>query len=249
MARSTAIRSHWYFPSLNTSPKNPNSSFDYSIFEPIAGMTAPPPWNTYPYNENYFLSVERQFGANTMLSVSYVGSQAHHLLLVYSANPGNPALCLALSHPSAVAPGSPTCGPFGEDTTYITAAGRTIQGTRSGLGPAFSNDDYDGSVGNSNYNALQATVRHSTKTFSFLVGYTYSRSIDQASSISDPGNPYNLSATRAISAFDLKHNLVLSYQYQLPLERLFGSAKGFTSGWEISGITRVTSGFPVTMPR
>ena len=235
------------FPSLNTSAKNPNSSFDYSIFEPIAGMTAPPPWNTYPYNENYFLSVERQFGVNTMLSVSYVGSQAHHLLLVYSANPGNPALCLALSHPSAVAPGSTTCGPFGEDTTYITAAGQTIHGTRSGLGPSFSNDDYDGSVGNSNYNALQATVRHSTKTFSFLVGYTFSKSIDQASSISDPGNPFNLGATRAISAFDLKHNLVLSYQYQLPLERFFGHAKGWTGDWEISGITRVTSGFPVTM--
>ena len=235
------------FPSLNTSPKNPNSSFDYSIFEPIAGMTAPPPWNTYPYNENYFLSVERQFGLSTMLSVSYVGSQAHHLLLVYSANPGNPALCLALSHPSAVAPGSPTCGPFGEDTTYITAAGQTIQGTRSGLGQAFANDDYDGSVGNSNYNALEATLRHSTKTFSFLVGYTYSKSIDQASSISDPGNPYNRGATRAISAFDLRHNLVLSYQYQLPLERFFGRAKGWTRGWEISGITRVTSGFPVTM--
>ncbi len=93
------------FPPLNASPQHPNSSIDFSQFEPIAGMTAPPPWNTYPYNENYFLSIERQFGGNTVLSVSYVGSQAHHLLLVYSANPGNPALCLALSQPSAVAPG------------------------------------------------------------------------------------------------------------------------------------------------
>ncbi len=67
--------------------------------------------------------------------------------MVYSANPGNPALCLALSKPSAVAPGSSTCGPFGEDTTYIAAAGQTIQGTRAGLGPAFSNDDYDGTWG------------------------------------------------------------------------------------------------------
>ena len=155
------------FPPLNTSPKNPNSTFDFSAFEPIAGMTAPPPSNTYPYNENYFLSIERQFGGNTVLSLSYVGSQAHHLLLVYSANPGNPALCLKLCQPSAVAPGSPTCGPFGEDTTYITAAGQTIQGTRSGLGPAFANDDYDASVGNSNYNAFEATLRHSSKSLTF----------------------------------------------------------------------------------
>jgi len=40
-------------------------------------------------------------------------------LVVYSANPGNPALCLALSKPSAVKPGSSTCGAFGEDSTYM----------------------------------------------------------------------------------------------------------------------------------
>ena len=62
-------------------------------------MTAPPPWNTYPYNENYFFSIERQFGASTLLNLSYVGSQAHHLLVIYSVDPGNPALCLSLSQP------------------------------------------------------------------------------------------------------------------------------------------------------
>jgi hypothetical protein len=235
------------FPPLDASPKRPNSSIDFSQYVPQAGMTAPPPWNTYPYNENYFLSIERQFGGNTVLSLSYVGSQAHHLLLVYSANPGNPALCLALSKPSAVAPGSPTCGPFGEDTTYITAAGQTIQGTRSGLGPDFSNDDYDATIGNSNYNASEATLRHSSKSLSFLVGYTFSKSIDQASSISDPVNPFNFRATRALSAFDLTHNFVASYQYQLPFERLFGHAKGVARGWEFSGIMRASTGFPVTL--
>ena len=86
--------------------------------------------------------------------MSYVGSQAHHLLLVYSANPGNPALCLALSKPSAVAPGTATCGPFAEDATYVTAAGQVIHGTRGPLGSNFSNDDYEGSFGNSSYNSL-----------------------------------------------------------------------------------------------
>ncbi len=231
------------FPPLNASPRHPNSSVQFSQFEPIAGMTAPPPWNTYPYSESYFLSLERQFSGNTVLSVSYVGSEAHHLLLVYSANPGNPALCLQLNREGA----TPTCGPFGEDTAYVLPSGQTVQGTRAGLGPAFSNDDYDGSVGNSNYNALEVTLRHSSKGLSFLIGYTYSKSIDQASSISDPGNPYDLSATRALSAFDLKHNFVASYQYQIPFERFFGHVKGLTSGWEISGITRASTGFPVTL--
>ena len=235
------------FPPLNTSIKHPDASYNFAIFEPIAGMTAPTPWNTYPYNENYFFSIERQFGHNLLFSASYVGSQAHHLLMVYSANPGNPALCLKLNSPGAVAPGSPTCGPFGEDTTYITAAGQTVQGTRAGLGSSFSNDDYDNSIANSNYNALQATLRYTTPNLNFLIGYTYGKSIDQGSSISDPGNPYNFRATRAISAFDLRQDLVASYRYTLPFERFFGRVKNLTDGWQISGITRISSGFPVTL--
>ena len=234
------------FPPLNASASHPNN-LNFSQYIPQAGMTAPVPWDTYPYNENYFFSIERQVNESTLFSVSYVGSQAHHLLVVYSANPGNPALCLALSKPGAVAPGSPVCGPFGQDTTYITAAGRTIQGTRTGLGPTYANDSYDASIGNSNFNSLQTSIRHSGRGLNVSIGYTYSKSIDQASSISDPINPFNFSATRALSAFDLKHNFVASYQYQLPFERLTSRAKSLTQGWSISGITRVTSGFPVTL--
>src|SRR5258708_13618634 len=125
-------------------------------------MTAPPPTNTYPYAQNYFLSLEGQFTADTVLSFSYVGSEAHHLLVIYSANPGNLALCLALSQPSAVAPGTPACGPFGEDNVYTTASNQTINGTRGPLGPAFANDDYDSSIGNSNYKDRKSTRLNSS---------------------------------------------------------------------------------------
>jgi hypothetical protein len=236
------------FPTLSGhTPGNPDTNINFTGFEPIAGMTAPPPWNTYPYAENYFFSVERQIGTSTLLNLSYVGSQAHHLLVVYSANPGNPALCLALSRPNEVAAGSPTCGPFGEDTQYTTASGQVVNGTRQGLGTAFANDDYDASMGNSNYNSFQATLRHSGKGLTFLIGYTYSKSIDQASALSDPINPYDFGATRALSAFDLTQNLVASYDYQLPLDRLSSQGKAFTRGWAISGITRASTGFPVTL--
>jgi hypothetical protein len=80
-----------------------------------------------------------------------------------------------------------------------------------------------------------------------MVSYTFSKSIDQASSLSDPVNPYDFSATRALSAFDLKHNLVATYDYRLPFGDFFAHAKGWTRGWAISGITRISSGFPVTI--
>ena len=237
-------------PPYGASPAHPITNIDFSPFLPQAGMTATPPSNTYPYAENYFASMERQLSANTLLSLSYVGSQAHHLLVVYSANPGNPALCLALSQPLALAPTNPPqtpCGPFGEDRTYVTASGAVVQGTRGPLGPNYANDDYDATIGNSNYNAFEATLRHSGRAASFLLAYTFSKSIDQASSISDPVNPYNFGATRALSAWDLTHDLVASYVFKLPLDRLSQRARFLTAGWEISGITRISSGFPVTL--
>ena len=236
------------FPTLNGHTRsNPDASASFTQFEPIAGMTAPPPWNSYPYAENYFFSIERQIGASMLLNLSYVGSQAHHLLVVYSANPGNPALCLALSQPGAVAAGSPACGPFSENAQYTTTSGQIVNGTRRGLGTAFANDDYDASIGNSNYNSFQVTLRHSAKGLMFLIGYTYSKSIDQASALSDPVNPYNFAATRALSAFDLTHILVASYDYRLPLDRFSSHAKALMRGWVISGITRASTGFPVTL--
>ena len=111
----------------------------------------------------------------------------------------------------------------------------------------FANDDYDATIANSNYNSLQATLRHSAKGLTFLLSYTFSKSIDQASSLSDPINPFNFGETRALSNFDLKHNLVVSYDYQLPLDRLSSHAKALTRGWGISGITTLTSGFPVSL--
>lgn len=225
------------FVPFGASVSHPISNINYSQYEPIAGMTAPPPTNTYPYTEQYFLSLERELSVNTVLQLNYVGSEAHHLLLVYSANPGDPALCLTL----------PGCGPGGENTSYVTSSGQTVNCTRVGLGCDFGNDDYEGSMGNSSYNSFQASLRHTGRGLNFMVGYTYSKSIDQSSSLADVGDPYNLALTRALSAFNLTQNLVVTYQYTLPLEHLFRYSNRLTQGWELSGITRASTGFPVTL--
>jgi hypothetical protein len=231
-------------------------------------MTAPVPTDTYPYAEDYFLSYERQLPKQTVLSISYVGSEAHHLPLVNSAVPGNPALCLALDAPG-ILPAGESCGPGGENGTYnlqvpfsfggITyPAGSVLQGTRFGLntslinnnvssGNYFGNDDFESTIGNSNYNALQVSVRSATKYFTYSLGYTWSKSIDQASSISDVADPYDFNATRGLSAWNLNSDLVATYDFRLPLDRLTHHARRALAGWEVSGITRVSTGFPVTL--
>src|SRR5271163_1594602 len=193
------------------------------------------------------LSLERGFGNNTVVSVNYVGTQGHRLLVIEEANPGDPSLCLFLSNPANLAPGQTPCGPFGEDTTYTTSTGQVYKGTRGPLGSNFGSNANQATIGNSNYNALQVTLRHSSRRLSVLAGYTYSKSEDQSSNIGEEVNPLDPALSKALSAFDVKHNFVVSYSYKIPFETLFHASNRWTEGWEISGITHFTSGLPVTL--
>jgi hypothetical protein len=91
------------------------------------------------------------------------------------------------------------------------------------------------------------SLRHTGRNLNISGGYTFSKSIDQASSISDPVDPFNFRRTRALSAFDLKHSFVANYQYQLPLTAFLHGPKSLIDGWGISGITRISTGFPVSL--
>ena len=192
-------------------------------------------------------SLERGLGAHSVLSLNYVGTQGHRLLALDEANPGNPSLCLFLSTPANLAPGQTPCGPFGEDTTYLTAAGQVYAGTRGPLGSNFGSNANQATMGASHYNALQITVRHAGRRLNVLAGYTFSKSQDQSSNVGEEVNPLDPSLSRALSAFDVRHNFVVSYSYELPIERVFRSSHRLTEGWAISGITHFSTGFPVTL--
>ncbi len=222
-------------------------NINWAQFEPITGLPNYPTTNRIPYTEEYMLSLERGLGANTVLSLNYVGTQGHRLLVLDEANPGNPSLCLFLSNPANLAPGQTPCGPFGEDSTYTTSTGQVYNGTRGPLGSNFGSDANQATIGNSNYNALQITLRHTSKRLNVLAGYTYSKSQDQSSNVGEEVNPLDPSLSKALSAFDVKHNFVVSYSYQIPFERLFHATNRWTQGWELSGITHFSTGLPVTL--
>jgi hypothetical protein len=212
---------------LDVSRKHPDPNIDWSQYVPITGIPAYPVSNRIPYTEQYMFSIERQFGDNTVFSASYVGNQSHRLLVLVESNPGNPALCLAV----------PGCGPFQE----------TASNTRGPLGANFGSDTNQSTIGNSNYNALELNVRHTSKHLQLLASYTYSKSMDQSSNVGEEVNPINPALSYALSAFDVKHNFVVSYAYQLPFEHLFKNSNRWTNGWMLSGITRFSTGFPVTL--
>jgi hypothetical protein len=191
-------------------------------------------------------SIQRQITSRALLTVSYVGNQGHRILAVASANLGNPALCLSL----------PGCGPFGEDSTYTTASGQTVNGTRTGqsrigapvgAGENYGENTADESMANSNYNALETTLRYRGNGSQLLLSYAYAKSIDQASNLGEQIDPLNPRQTRAISAWDQKQTFVASYTIELPIATALHRSNRLTEDWTISGTTRFASGFPVTL--
>jgi hypothetical protein len=145
--------------------------------------------------------------------------------------------------------GTPTCGPFGENTVYTRPDGSTVNSTRGPLGPNFVSNPYYTTIGNSNYNSLQVSLRHSSKRLTFEAGYSFSKSIDDASDERDfVLNPYNQALSRSLSSFDIPHSFEVSYNYLLPVDLLGHNRwQRLTGGWRLAGITRFASGLPVQM--
>ena len=228
---STGASLHQPFPLQNVaygaSRANPNASVNWSNFEPLVGIPAVDPRDVTPYAEHWMLSVERQLGTSTLASISYVGAAAHHQLVLEEANPADPTLCLSL--------GAAGCGPFNE------------QAARTQFGPAFGSVELQRTIANSSYNALEATLKHRARNLSLLASYTFSKSIDQSAGLPEPVNPANPAFSRGLSSFDLRHNLVASFQYQLPAPKTTRRLSTALQGWAVAGIARLTSGLPVTL--
>jgi len=202
--------------------------------------------NQVPHTDSVMASIDRQLPAGLLFSASYVGNRGHDVLVVEATNPGNAALCLSVSQLSQVAPGSARCGPFSENGTFTRADGTVVTGTRP-YAPDFGSITAQRTLGHSRYDALELDLRKHVSNFGFLLGYTLSKSMDNSSNLGEQINPFNPDATWAPSAFDMRHNFIASYNYDLPLERVFHRNTVLTRGWTVAGITRFSSGFPVTL--
>jgi hypothetical protein len=124
------------------------------------------------------------------------------------------------------------------------------------------------SIGNADYNALQVALRKSlSRGVQFDFNYTYSKSMDVSSDAERVGvngglssglggviNTWNPGLQRGISDFDTTQQLNANWIVELPFGkgRRFGGNGGraldaLIGGWELAGLTRWTSGFPVNI--
>jgi hypothetical protein len=130
---------------------------------------------------------------------------------------------------------SPLCNPL-TGTGCPTASGA----------PVFSGIFSEDTIAYSNYNSLQALFE---KRFShglqFQASYTFSKSLDNASSFESALNPLNFNSTYGLSNYDARHRFVFNYVWDLPVPKFEGFKGKLLDGWEVSGILSFQSGFPV----
>jgi Carboxypeptidase regulatory-like domain len=112
--------------------------------------------------------------------------------------------------------------------------------------PVFSNIFTENTVAHSNYNSLQVLVdKHWSHGLQFQAAYTYSKSLDNASSFENSLNPVNLNATYGPSLFDARHRFVFNYVWELPVPKYEGFKGQLLDGWQVSGIITLQTGFPI----
>ncbi len=131
---------------------------------------------------------------------------------------------------------SPNCNPY-------TGAGCPVDGI-----PVFTSIFAEDTVANSNYNALEAMLE---KRFShglqFQASYTWSKSMDEASTFEETLNPFNPKASRALSLFNSAQRFVISYDWEVPVHHRKGFTGMIVNDWSLSGITQFQSGFPIRL--
>jgi hypothetical protein len=112
--------------------------------------------------------------------------------------------------------------------------------------PVFSSIFAQDTIANSAYNSLQGFLeKRFAHGLQFTAAYTWSKSIDQASSFEGILNPIDPKRSRSLSAFDARHRVVLSYYWELPVPKYAGAKGQVLNGWALSGITTFQTGFPI----
>jgi len=258
------------FPFTAPIPGDPkNATLDFAVYEPMNYFPGYNKSNVLPYGQHFNLSIQRELSKSTVLTLAYVGTSGHHLITQNEANPGDAALCMQLNAEGAMDTTSGTvgCGPGNENDVFQRPDASLVYSTRirsnaypypvhtsnfcpeSALQVCFGSGNTNTlTTANSIYHAAQVTVERKATDVTFLAAYTFSKGIDDSSAFGDLVNFLNPKLSRGLSTSDVTHNFVASFIWLMPFDRLFPRGpKRLTQGWQVQGITRFATGFPIQM--
>jgi len=220
---------------------------------PLTNLTLTPNL-PLPYSEDWDLNIQRAFGSDLLFEIGYVGTTGTKLPRFIEGNPAT------IYVPGFDSKGRPISTSGNADQRRIHS-GCTLADPPSRC--TYSSTGLIAGIANSSYHALEASVKKRfSHGISFLASYTYSKTMDDASSFNMTGsaarpvagendlaqNPNNLAAERGLSLFDARQRFVLSYQWSLPFWRQpHGWYQQILGNWQVNGITTLMSGTPFTV--
>ena len=233
-------------------PFNGNPPAPGTFATPLTNLTLAPNL-PLPYSQDWDLNVQRSLGSDLLLEIGYVGTKGTKLPRFIE---GNPAVYI----PGVDGSGQPISTSSNADQRRLYS-GCTLADSPSSC--VYSSTGLIAGIANSSYNALEASLKKRfSHGISFLASYTYSKSIDDASSFNMTGsaakpvagendlaqNPFDVAAERGRSLFDARHRFVLSYQWGLPFwnqpHNWYQQALG---NWQLNGIATLMTGTPFTV--
>ncbi|MBI4889128.1 MAG: TonB-dependent receptor [Acidobacteria bacterium] len=186
-----------------------------------------------PYSNQFMFNAQKEFSGNLVLEAGYLGSVSQRLEALRAVNEAIPA------NPTVDSRTVPQRSPF----------------------PTFGRIQLVDNGGRGNYHSLatKLTKRYSNG-LTYLMSYTWSKSIDTATSIRNlggdtlfPQNSYCRACERARSSHDVRQRFVTSALWDLPFGKgrkhsLDNSvANAVAGGWQVSSILTLQTGFPITV--
>lgn len=181
-----------------------------------------------PYIQEWQASLQKQFGADTLLELAYVGSKGTHLLFPRDGN---------------------------QVPVNLLGTGPNAQLLRPY--PQYNQITIKNVDGFSSYHSLQIKgTKRFSNGLTFLANYTFSKAIDNSSydTTTGIGNEYQINSNpnlnKGLAQFDQTHRVVVSYVYELPIGRgrtflnRGGIVDAVLGGWRNSASFIANSGIP-----
>jgi len=196
------------------------------------------PNNKASHYVQWSFDIQRQLPFSTILTVGYVGSQTSNLdNTVPNFNSPDPSPNTDVN----------SRRPY---QAYISAG----EGNTPRL---LNNIRYLDSFASASYHGLQVQAqKRYSRGMTLGLAYTYSKSLGEGYGRNDPGgdvqtvyqNPRDRRSDRTRYGFDITHNAVANFVYDLPFMKDSANrvAKSALGGWQVSGILTLRTGFPFT---
>ena len=231
----TDIQGHFPTPLPTTNPWRPNNTFGDD------------PKYKDAYSHQWNFEIQRELTPSMMVSVAYVGSMNGRLPYTGLANAARQAT------PNNTCNGNAAC---------LTNYRNQIDALRP-MPWVNANITYAQSIGESNYNGLQAKFqRRFVNGLSSIISYTWSKSTDDTSGYfnvengtgggSTVQNYYDKNTAIGLSSYDVAHFFSWATVYDLPFGRgkkwlQSGPASWFLGNWQANYIFQVRSGQPYSL--